>query len=99
MQNGKKSGIGILSPVILLTISLGMLIGCTAADTTVSEVQKQLENDMSNDVPVHVMTSEQERAVITDTDIPDIVREEAGVWTVEEYEYAKQVSVGNNYSD
>ena len=94
-KNGKKNGICMLLCVILLTIGLGALIGCTAADETKADVQKPSETEKNREtIPPE---TEEDRA--DGTDIPDIVWQEAKTWTMEEYEYRKRVSPGDHYSD
>lgn len=100
-KNAKKNGVCILLCVILLTIGFGTLIGCTAADETPSDMRKQpkMQEDLTNGIPVEMMSSEPKTGVTADTDIPDIVRQEAETWANEEYEYYKRASAGSNYSD
>lgn len=93
----KKNGAGILMIAIFCTVGLGTLIGCSVADESVSGVQKLsgTEKGQSDDMLAETVLPEQEGS---DTDIQDIVLEEAQAWTTEEYEYHKRVSVGNHYS-
>ncbi len=95
-KNGKKNGILMLA--ISCTVGFGMLAGCSAADESAPGVQKQprTESEQPDDRTAETVLSEPEDH---DTDIPDIVLEEAQAWTTEEYEYHKRVSPGNHYSD
>lgn len=89
-----KSGAAILFLVILFTISMGTLIGCSAVDKTAAETQNRTDTqeELEMDTPPLETAS-------MDTDIPDIVLDEAQVWTIEEYEYYKRISPGSDYSD
>lgn len=100
-KNAKKNGVCILLCVILLTIGFGTLIGCTAADEKPSDMRKQpnIQEDLTNGIPVETTSSEAKTGVTADTDIPDMVRQEAEAWANEEYEYHKRVSAGSNYRD
>lgn len=100
-KNAKKNGVGILLFVIFLTISLGMLIGCTAASEPAPKAPQQSEEkeELSTDSFAETEPSEPEEKVTADADVPDIVRGEAQMWTVEEYQHAVRESPGNHYSD
>lgn len=89
-----KSGAAILFLVILFTVSMGTLFGCSAADKTAAETRNRTgtREELVTDTPPLETAS-------METDIPDIVLDEAQVWTIEEYEYYKRVSPGSDYSD
>lgn len=89
-----KSGAAMLFLVILFTISMGTLIGCSAADKTAAETQNRTDTqeELVTDTPPLETAS-------MDTDIPDIVLDEAQAWTIEEYEYCKRFSPGSHYID
>lgn len=89
-----KSGAAILFLVILFTVSMGTLFGCSAADKTAAETRNRTgtrEEQVTDTPPLETASME--------TDIPDIVLDEAQVWTIEEYEYYKRISPGSDYSD
>lgn len=100
-KTGKKNGICILLCVILFTIGLGTLMGCTAAGETKSDMRTptEAEEDSANDIPSAERISTESENDGAVTDIPDTVWQEAQAWTTEEYEYHKRVSPGNHYSD
>lgn len=100
-KNAKKNGVGILLFVILLTIGMGMLIGCTAASEPAPKATKQSEEkeELPTDTLSETEPSESQGSVTADADVPDIVLEEAQAWTVEEYEYSKRIRPGNHYID
>ncbi len=102
-KNRKKNGVGILLFVILLTIGLGMTIGCTATSKPESEAPKQFgeKEELSNDTFVETEPFQQKEKVTADADVPDNVREETPTLTFslegEEYEVAAVIAEGNGY--
>lgn len=82
-----KNGAAVLFLVIFFTISMGTLIGCSAADNTAAETRNRTD------------TQEELETASMETDILDIVLDEAQAWTIEEYEYYKRISPGSDYSD
>lgn len=102
-KNRKKNGVGILLFVILLTIGLGITIGCTAASKPAAEAPKQSgeKEELSNDTFVETEPFQQKEKVTADADVPDNVREETPTLTFslegEEYEVAAVIAEGNGY--
>ena len=91
--------------VILLTICLCILMGCSSAKETVpqistpSETSISSETIVSNESPEENVTVQTQETTADDSDVPYIVLEEAEAWAAEAYEYYRESASENNYSD